>query len=518
MRTRKRDGQTMRSVLANMVTDARVLETVADHWPKSSDLFDAPAANQVGGWCVDYFRQYGKAPGRAIRVMFHDWATSTQAPEETIKGVETFLAAADEELEHADPEHRNPDFVLEQAGRYFNDVRLRRTIEQAEEFGGTNRLKEAQGVLAEYEPFSLNGKADKWPLYTMEDIFQGDYELEPWNIWNCLVAGQGCIIAGPEKSMKTSIALDLAVSLASGENFLGADCFPVLQPANVMLMSGESGIATLRKNLRTVFRERCGTRQYAKQDRDRGIATLQKRIMLSDKVPRFDCKPDLAVVGELIEQNDIEVLIVDTAGMAMPGDTASNMNSQYRLLGDMNEVCRERGAMLSVVHHTHRRKDNHAPVNLDDIAFAGYKEWARQWILIGRSSPYDPPEPGESRLHNLWLTIGGSAGHSSLHGLTIDEGTRQQPQWKITLSGATQTRVEAQAKSVNRNLDVDKALLLSKLRGHPEGMTERALRDAMKRDAYRCKAAAESLSTDDLIVTCEIVAGNRQRYPGWRLK
>ena len=53
-----------------------------------------------------------------------------------------------------------------------------------------------------------------------------------------LVKGQPCIIGGRSKAMKTSIAVDLAISLGSGEKFLGK--YDVPKTIRVAFWTGES--------------------------------------------------------------------------------------------------------------------------------------------------------------------------------------------------------------------------------------------------------------------------------------
>ena len=56
-----------------------------------------------------------------------------------------------------------------------------------------------------------------------------------------LVRGRLGVIAGPKKTLKTDISIDLALSLSHAGLFLGR--FNVADPARVGVMSGESGAA-----------------------------------------------------------------------------------------------------------------------------------------------------------------------------------------------------------------------------------------------------------------------------------
>src|SRR5262249_18354784 len=60
------------------------------------------------------------------------------------------------------------------------------------------------------------------------------------------------VFGGPRKSLKTSLMLDLIVSLASGKTFLGVEAFGVPKPCKVACLSGESGEAVLQDATRAI--------------------------------------------------------------------------------------------------------------------------------------------------------------------------------------------------------------------------------------------------------------------------
>ena len=88
-----------------------------------------------------------------------------------------------------------------------------------------------------------------FPAIASADLDKTDYSVE-YLIDNVLVAGQPCVLAGPQKVMKTSAAIDMAVSLSVGGHFLGY--FKVEQARRVAVMSGESGMATLQETARRI--------------------------------------------------------------------------------------------------------------------------------------------------------------------------------------------------------------------------------------------------------------------------
>jgi len=144
MKVTKRDGREMRRVLSAMVVDTVVCSRISPRW-KEPGLFDSPWANMVGSWCIDHFRRYGKPPGAQIQNIYEKWATTTKAPKEMVAGVEEFLGAASIESEG---ESQNSGYLVDVAGRYFNQIRMRRIIDDAEDLLDGGRVEEADHMLS----------------------------------------------------------------------------------------------------------------------------------------------------------------------------------------------------------------------------------------------------------------------------------------------------------------------------------------------------------------------------------
>lgn len=351
---------------------------------------------------------------------------------------------------------------------------------------------------------------------TCRELDSGDYRLE-YLVNGMLVAGQPCVFAGGKKCLKTSLLIALGLSLATGEDFLGR--FKVRRCARVLMMSGESGIATI-------------------QETARRIATAMG-VTLAD-VGGLIFSPDLPIFGHhrhmdslrsMLTENEIETLIVDPAYLTMPTDgREGSLFAVGALLRSVVEVCQECGVTFVLAHHTRKTlTDPFAPPELEDIAWAGFNEFARQWVLIGRRERY---EPGSGE-HRLWLNAGGSAGHSSCWALDVAEGAYdgQTPRrWDVSLLRAEEARQDAEqrqegAKDQKRKatlaarLEFDRKAIVIAMRKMPEHTgTKTELKERSHLSTGRLSYALASLAEDGTILDCEVTKGNNRPYPAWKLR
>jgi hypothetical protein len=321
---------------------------------------------------------------------------------------------------------------------------------------------------------------DRFQVYSAEEFLAANFQLE-WLLEPFLVAGQPAVIGGPAKALKTSLALEMALCICRGTVRLFGH-FPMEQSRrNVGFLSGESGGATIQDTLRRI----CSAR---------GI-TIPTGLDICLRVPRLH--DELGHLTRMIRQRQWKAVFIDPLYLAfLAGSTdpnaAMNLHKMGELLDRLCRACLELGCTPILIHHTtkhltgRRGNENFEPLELTDVHGAGIAEYARQWILINRREPF---EDG-ANVERVWLRVGGSAGHSGLWGVDVDQGvlqrqTMRRQHWRVSVLTATRARELAgqhrleqrQEASTAEYLDLERRLLEA-LRRYPDGRYMTGLKES----------------------------------------
>lgn len=265
-----------------------------------------------------------------------------------------------------------------------------------------------------------------------------DYRPQ-WLVRNMLVRNQPAVIGAPRKGLKTSIAIDLAISLGTTSPFLGV--FTVTSPCRVLLLSGESGPHTIQETARRI----CTTKNL-----ELSAAT---NCFWDFNLPQLSKPNDLNELQRGLRANAIDGVIIDPIYLCLLGGTGAQPSSMYEmgpLFQKVANCCLEVGCTPILLHHFRQTRSGFELPDLGDLAYAGIQEFARQWLLLCRRAAYVPG----SGLHELWLTSGGSIGHGGTWAIDVDEGRLNDDfggrKWDVTVtthSDAIQTsRASADVK------------------------------------------------------------------------
>lgn len=390
-------------------------------------------------------------------------------------------------------------------------------------------------------------RTSKKELEDREHAFNLEYDLttlisgpqlekvsEPtWIVKDILVEGQLGVIGGPMKSMKTSLAIDLAVSLAKGQPFLGT--FAVPHPRTVFFLSAESDQGTVLNSVKRICdtRNLGGLPQYITwrfvplplgdnvgSDRLTNLLSrLREECVILNNASRTDNLPPVVIIDPFYLNLQSQSGGLNTADLFEMGKrihrVVENVTSNY----DSYWATSPHKPTVLFVHHSSRRLTPGAAMSLRDLTGSGLAEQARQWIMVNRVRPYR--DDGQ---HSLIMTVGGSVGHSSRWGVQIDEGPvdekGQHTLWGVTVSQNTTTEhprsgsstTSKSATESRRLTDSEHLLDTLKSLSQESATTPVPYQDAMERaglSSRRMQAAVDILSEDRKSIKVETVSGAR---------
>lgn len=353
--------------------------------------------------------------------------------------------------------------------------------------------------------------SSRFKAITAAELDSGKYD-QKYLVEHVLAEWQPCILAGPKKALKTTFLVDLGISIAIADKFLGKFWIPSAK--RFLLTSGESGMATLQETARRIAKSKGWE-----------LAAVPN-FVISPDLPRLDDPENLAEWEQFLETHSPEVVAIDPAYLCMPGDDAGNLFKQGVLLRNISELCQRQSITLILAHHAKRHigRDPHAAPELDDIAWAGFSEFARQWLLIGRRESYE----AGSGDHRLWLSVGGSAGHGGLYAVDVAEGTKQDiggRRYEVAVQSASEARKDAaerehEAKAEKRAVQVEadrKAICNAMATLEDNQGTKSDIRTASGLGTPRFNPALASLIQDKSVTPTMITKGNNREYEGYKL-
>mgnify|MGYP001157067202 FL=1 len=176
-------------------------------------------------------------------------------------------------------------------------------------------------------------KAVDTPLF----IRLGEMELKPtrWQIKGILEADTMSAIVGPSGTCKSFVALDMALSIASGKDYNGK---PVTGGA-VLFCAGEGKSGVLK-------RAQAWCKHYGYYRSNLPIYVSQKTILMHDPATVDAVKKEAAAIG------DVKLIIIDTVARSFGGHNENNPQDMGAFIQACDDLKESLNCTVTVVHHT----------------------------------------------------------------------------------------------------------------------------------------------------------------------
>jgi hypothetical protein len=443
----------------------------------------------------DYWDRFRSPPKGHTLDLIDELAVAAPDDDEIYRRIYHSLLAGKDEI--------NSEFVIGNATKFVRTQRLKQAIVESVTLIQNGDLDGVEELLTD----AMSGKADAgndFAPMTMADLMKADVHVE-WLVEGILAAKQPILLAGPAKSLKTSILLDLCLSLATGRNFLGH--FNVVRKIPTMIMTGESGLAVVKDTLCRIARSR-----------SRLGPEKVKNLFVSDRVPQVSNRRHLEVLRKMITDYGLELLAIDPAYLALDGKDANNLMIFGQQIKGITELCQELGVALLICHHTVKSAGkDHRPVGLADASWSGFGEYTRQWLMINHREPYVPG----TGFHKMIFSVGGSAGQGGLWDVDVEQGTLAEGRrWIVKVSTPTQARVKG--KSTEEHLSADKIKIIDAMtvleKENPEGNTKTDICTESGVKGDRLTTALDQLVSDGDVAKVKIPWGNHDKlHEGFKL-
>jgi len=262
-----------------------------------------------------------------------------------------------------------------------------------------------------------------------------DYLIE-----DVLVDKQVMLVSGPQKALKTTTLLDMAVSLSTGTPFLGR--FAVPEKKNVLFLTAESGLGTIRDKLNSIVTAREFGCEACRDGNLTGcylgsgecccpqdLGDWKHSLFIGNEVPKISVlkvgqeNHDVEHLIRVCRMKEIDVVMIDPAYLALMTEDSANLFVMGAMLRGFLDTLKSLNLTVIIAHHNTKATGRNIGKDpcLADMSGSGFAEFARQWLLIGIQEEYK-----YDGVFKLAMSIGGSAGHSGLYRLNIFEGTKDE--------------------------------------------------------------------------------------------
>lgn len=170
---RKFDAHLPRRILTGLIMSKAFLGQVSDILAVELDLFPENHFRTVAGWCLDFFTDYGTAPGEAIQDLYLEWADDDVQEPETIEAVHDLLENLSEHFTQ-DEDELNVPFLVDQLAELLNKRKLKKLNQDVDDLINAGQQADAETLIETYRSVLIGQGVGFDPLNDLDvwnDVF-----------------------------------------------------------------------------------------------------------------------------------------------------------------------------------------------------------------------------------------------------------------------------------------------------------------------------------------------------------
>ena len=134
-----------RQIVIGLIVSTDFLQQIRPGWEPA--LLEAQTAKVIAPWCVEYFDEFGKAPGKLIETIYFEKLREGEIPKNINEDVEESLRDLSEEFE----ESFNFKYALKKTKQYFRERSLALQADRIKEQLDAGELDEAERLASTYQ-------------------------------------------------------------------------------------------------------------------------------------------------------------------------------------------------------------------------------------------------------------------------------------------------------------------------------------------------------------------------------
>lgn len=234
-----------------------------------------------------------------------------------------------------------------------------------------------------------------------------------WAIKGWLATGLNGLLAGQPKTFKSTMMLDMAVSLSTGKDFLGL--YPVLNPPSpVIYIQEENTMQDMRTHFISLYeRMNYGQSYKISYPDDRGIGRLHHYYVphADEPQPRSSVRAfprrgwtveddNLAWLKDKILDEGIQWVFIDPLYKITPAGMTLNSDETISLMTrKLDALSEETGANILIVHHQNKSKGSEGGHRVmgSNLIWG----WAGQTLWVDRGTAISPVSEIEDSEGNI---------------------------------------------------------------------------------------------------------------------